>query len=132
MAFPPRSLLRLLQYLGGLVLLGTLSQALKLDLQAVQGGFGRERCIRNFVGRDTLVVVTAIVSGSKGDGMVVNMNVSEPFLAGSEASLGLAGAVSSTNWGPTDQRRRGQRVRPGKGHRRRAAHRVYVARGCGL
>ena len=34
-----------------------------------------ERCIRNFVAKDTLVLVTAIVDGFKGDGQVVNMHV---------------------------------------------------------
>lgn len=69
----PRSLL---QYVCGLFLFIAFSQALKFDLQAfAQGDKKGERCIRNFVGRDTLVVVTAIVSGAKGDGMQVNMHV---------------------------------------------------------
>lgn len=51
--------------------------ALKFDLHAQPGHSAKnERCIRNFVNRDTLVVVTATVGGSKGDGMVVNMHVS--------------------------------------------------------
>lgn len=51
--------------------------ALKFDLRAEPGHSSKnERCIRNFVNRDTLVVVTATVGGSKGDGMVVNMHVS--------------------------------------------------------
>ena len=50
-----------------------LSWALKFDLAAQTG---RERCIRNFVARDTLVLVTAIVDGQKGDGQQVNMHVS--------------------------------------------------------
>ncbi len=50
--------------------------ALKFDLAAVPQRDGKkERCIRNFVAKDTLVVVTAIVSGSKGDGQVVNIHV---------------------------------------------------------
>lgn len=54
-----------------------LSLALKFDLQAHIGHNARyERCIRNFVGRETLVLVTAIVGGSKGDGQMVNMHVS--------------------------------------------------------
>ncbi|KMU87515.1 endoplasmic reticulum vesicle protein 25 [Coccidioides immitis H538.4] len=36
-----------------------------------------ERCVRNFVNRDQLVVVTAIVSGQKGDGQVVNMHIKD-------------------------------------------------------
>lgn len=52
-------------------------EALKFDVEAFSKGDKRgERCIRNFVARDTLVVVTATVDGSKGDGMVVNMHVS--------------------------------------------------------
>jgi len=68
----PRSLLH---YLCGLVLFAACAQALKFDLIAAYSGSARERCIRNFVAKDTLVVVTAIVSGEHGDGMVVNMNV---------------------------------------------------------
>ena len=53
------------------------SGALKFDLQAYPGHNSRhERCIRNFVAKDTLVVVTATVSGEKGDGQTVNMHVS--------------------------------------------------------
>lgn len=51
------------------------SWALKFDLAAHTG---RERCIRNFVAKDTLVLVTAIVDGQKGDGQQVNMHVSLP------------------------------------------------------
>ncbi|RYP75232.1 hypothetical protein DL769_003843 [Monosporascus sp. CRB-8-3] len=59
----------LLQYICSIVLLVTSINALKFDLAAD----GRQRCIRNFVARDTLVVVTAVVSGHKGDGQTVNM-----------------------------------------------------------
>ena len=53
-----------------------LSLALKFDLVAQPGHSAKnERCIRNFVNRDTLVVVTATVSGSRGDGQMVNMHV---------------------------------------------------------
>ncbi len=52
------------------------SSALKFDILAHPGGHSnKERCIRNFVSKDTLVVVTAIVGGSKGDGQQVNMQV---------------------------------------------------------
>ncbi len=52
------------------------SFALKFDLQAHTGHSNKyERCIRNFVAKDTLVLVTAIVSGQKGDGQMVNMHV---------------------------------------------------------
>ncbi len=51
--------------------------ALKFDLEASSRGDPKgTRCIRNFVARDTLVVVTATVGGFKGDGMIVNMHVS--------------------------------------------------------
>lgn len=71
----PRSLL---QYVCSLVLFIACANALKFDLQATSQSHDskKERCIRNFVARDTLVVVTAIVSGTKGDGMRVNMHVS--------------------------------------------------------
>ncbi|KAJ5217117.1 Endoplasmic reticulum vesicle protein 25 [Penicillium chermesinum] len=49
--------------------------ALKFDLPASSGG--NERCIRNFVAKDQLVVVTAIVGGSKGDGQKVNMHIKD-------------------------------------------------------
>lgn len=64
-----------------------ISLALKFDLAAHTGHSARyERCIRNFVAKETLVLVTAIVSGDKGDGQMVNMHVSsqawEPFKRG--------------------------------------------------
>ena len=66
----PRVLISLLALLP-------LSWALKFDLAAHTGSTSKyERCIRNFVGKDTLVLVTAIVDGMKGDGQVVNMHVS--------------------------------------------------------
>ena len=51
--------------------------ALKFDLSAHPQGQHKksERCIRNFVSRDTLVVVTATIGGAKGDGQTVNMHV---------------------------------------------------------
>ncbi|KAG5984401.1 vesicle coat component [Claviceps digitariae] len=61
----------LLQWLSSLLLLLGVAHALKFDLPA----FGKERCIRNYVGRETLVVVTAKVGGSKDDSMTVNMHV---------------------------------------------------------
>ncbi|QPH04329.1 vesicle coat component [Epichloe festucae Fl1] len=66
-----------LQWLGSLLLLIGVANALKFDLVAHSGGEShkKERCIRNFVGQETLVVVTATVDGFKGDGMVVNMHV---------------------------------------------------------
>ncbi|KAJ9156409.1 Endoplasmic reticulum vesicle protein 25 [Pleurostoma richardsiae] len=71
----PRSLL---QYICSLVLLAACSQALKFDLTAYsQHEKKPERCIRNFVAKDTLVVVTATLSGYKGDGMQVNLHIKD-------------------------------------------------------
>jgi hypothetical protein len=55
-----------------------LASALKFDIHAVQqhDAARHERCIRNFVAKDQLVVVTTIVSGSRGDGQTLNMHVS--------------------------------------------------------
>ncbi|KAA6413737.1 MAG: endoplasmic reticulum vesicle 25 [Lasallia pustulata] len=54
------------------------SWALKFDLQAHTGHSSKyERCIRNFVAKDTLVVVTATVSGQRGDGQMVNMHIKD-------------------------------------------------------
>jgi hypothetical protein len=67
----------ILYSLCSLLLFLACANALKFDVEAFSKGDKRgERCIRNFVARDTLVVVTATVDGSKGDGMVVNMHVS--------------------------------------------------------
>lgn len=50
--------------------------ALKFDIAAHSGGSNNyERCIRNYAAADTLVVVTAISDGFKGDGQTVNMHV---------------------------------------------------------
>lgn len=58
------------------LLLAQLASALRFDLPAVSGHSAKnERCIRNFVLKDQLVVVTAIVDGVKGDGQMVNMHV---------------------------------------------------------
>jgi len=66
----------LLQRVCGLLLLAASAQALKFDLEAVSSYHGHQsRCIRNFVSKDTLVVVTATVDGYKGDGMQVNMHI---------------------------------------------------------
>ncbi|KAK3062846.1 vesicle coat component, partial [Coniosporium uncinatum] len=70
--------LRLWQLLRVLLVLAILpfSSALKFDIQAHPGheSAKHERCIRNFVAKDQLVVVTAIVSGKKGDGQTLNMH----------------------------------------------------------
>lgn len=70
-----RSLLQ--QVCSVLLLLAVGSNALKLDIQAGNGhDKTSRRCIRNFVAKDMLVVVTAIVDGYRGDGMQLNMHVS--------------------------------------------------------
>ena len=69
------NLLRFSTILFSLLVL-PLSLALKFDLAAHTGHNSKyERCIRNFVAKDTLVLVTAIVDGVKGDGQMVNMHV---------------------------------------------------------
>ncbi|KXL47519.1 hypothetical protein M433DRAFT_99645 [Acidomyces richmondensis BFW] len=57
----------------------TTVSALKFDIQAHPGHESSryERCIRNFVARDQLVVVTATVSGSRGDGQTLNMHIKD-------------------------------------------------------
>ncbi|KAM4057684.1 emp24/gp25L/p24 family/GOLD domain-containing protein [Hirsutella rhossiliensis] len=67
----------LLQWLCGLLLLACAANALKFDLAAHSGAENqrKERCIRNFVPRDTLVVVTVTSDGFKGDGMMVNVHI---------------------------------------------------------
>jgi len=60
-----------------LLLLAAGTQALKFDLEALPSHSRHsQRCIRNFVGKDTLVVVTATVDGHRDDGMRVDMHVS--------------------------------------------------------
>lgn len=61
--------------LGFLLAFIQLTFALKFDLVATSGGGKNERCIRNFVSKDQLVVVTATVGGTKGDGQKVNIHV---------------------------------------------------------
>lgn len=58
-----------------LLLSSAAASALKMDMPAGRG----ERCIRNWAPKDTLVVVTAVVSGHKGDGMIVNMHIKDVF-----------------------------------------------------
>jgi hypothetical protein len=61
-----------------LAALALCADALKFDLHPIKShNAKRERCIRNFVTKDTLVVVTATVDGQKGDGMIVNMRISD-------------------------------------------------------
>ncbi|KKA28536.1 hypothetical protein TD95_002243 [Thielaviopsis punctulata] len=65
----------LLYYACSLLALSSSASALKFELVAAHSNHVKERCIRNFVGREQLVVVTAIVGGNKGDGMQVNMHI---------------------------------------------------------
>ncbi|KAH8671242.1 endoplasmic reticulum vesicle protein 25 [Xylariales sp. PMI_506] len=65
----------LLQYVCSVLLLVSAASALKFDISPKHGR--NERCIRNFVAQDTLVVVTATVSGSKGDGMALNIHIKD-------------------------------------------------------
>lgn len=73
-----------MQLLTLLLLAATLplASALKFDIQAHPPSHTKtgERCIRNFVAKDVLVVVTATVSGQRGDGQMVNMHVRPPSL----------------------------------------------------
>jgi p24 family protein delta-1 len=53
------------------------ANGLKFDIAAHTGHSSKyERCIRNFVASETLVVVTAIVDGHEGDGQSISMRVS--------------------------------------------------------
>jgi hypothetical protein len=53
----------------------SVANALKFDLVAQPANSLKQKCIRNYVGAETLVVVTATLSGSKGDGQTVNIDV---------------------------------------------------------
>ncbi|KAK8143063.1 vesicle coat component [Beauveria asiatica] len=68
---------RSLQWLCSLLMLLGVASALKFELPAHTGGEShrKERCIRNFVNRDTMVAVKSVVGGYKGDGMVVNIHI---------------------------------------------------------
>lgn len=70
-----------------LLLVAQIASALKFDLPALSGHGKNERCVRNFVSKDQLVVVTAIVSGQKGDGQMVNMHVSHMSVPWSPLAL---------------------------------------------
>ncbi|KAF3922484.1 hypothetical protein AA313_de0208594 [Arthrobotrys entomopaga] len=68
--------MKLLSTLTLLSSAASLASALKFDLHAYPAGHP-QRCIRNFAAKDTLVVVTAIVGGSKGDGQKVNIHIKD-------------------------------------------------------
>jgi hypothetical protein len=108
---------QLLQHVCGLLLLllAVGSHALKFEIQAGNGhDKASRRCIRNFVSKDMLVVVTAITDGYRGDGMQLNMHVSGRVEGTPEHGLTLP-----------DPRLDRQRVRQAQGHCRRAARRLY-------
>jgi hypothetical protein len=60
-----------------LLLLLPIASALKFDLHPVSqhDAAKYERCVRNFVAKEQLVVVTAILDGYRGDGQRVDMHV---------------------------------------------------------
>jgi len=60
----------MLQILRWALFLTSLAQALKFDMDAHPGheSQSKQRCIRNFVAKNTLVVVTATVDGTKVTG----------------------------------------------------------------
>lgn len=104
-----------------LFLLATV-EALKFDVEAYSRGDKKgERCIRNFVARDTLVVVTATVDGERGDGMVVNMHVSWQMV---EEDLWRA----SANALGVDQRRSWKRIWATEGCCRGAKNGFHISR----
>ncbi|KAI1946855.1 vesicle coat component [Ophidiomyces ophidiicola] len=59
------------------IVLPAWSSALRFEIEANSNRMIVERCIHNFVAKDQLVVVTAIVSGHKGDGQMVNMRIKD-------------------------------------------------------
>ncbi|EGS18582.1 uncharacterized protein CTHT_0051870 [Thermochaetoides thermophila DSM 1495] len=61
-----------------LLLLAVGATALKFEIQAGSGHDAKSRrCIRNFVQKDQLVVVTAISDGYRGDGMQLSMHITD-------------------------------------------------------
>ncbi|ORY83771.1 emp24/gp25L/p24 family/GOLD-domain-containing protein [Protomyces lactucae-debilis] len=60
-----------------LLSLVSLSTALKFDLEAQPAGYNRPRCIKDYVGADTMVVVTAHLSGTQGDGQKVDITITD-------------------------------------------------------
>jgi hypothetical protein len=58
-----------------LLLFLSLASALKFDIVAQPKNSNEPRCIRNYVSKDTLVVVTVTASGQKGDGQTLNIHV---------------------------------------------------------
>nr|POE54357.1 endoplasmic reticulum vesicle protein 25 [Quercus suber] len=77
--FPPTARMARLYLQLLLAFLLPLISALKFDIVAHPGheSKSKERCVRNFVAKDQLVVVTATVSGNRGDGQVLNMHIKD-------------------------------------------------------
>lgn len=86
------------------------------------GDNSRVRCIRNFVAKDTLVVVTSTLDGERGDGMKVDMHVSLAS-AGNTQSEGL-GLIALQ----TDQGCSWKRIREAKGCSWREQNGIYISR----
>lgn len=106
------SLFNMRSFLALFLLVVQIASALKFDLHSTSSG--TERCIRNFVAKDQLVVVTAIVGGTKGDGQRVDMHVSSSdittfaFVQLWASGKNLRTNCSITNVSCTDQRFNGQ------------------------
>ena len=81
-----------------LLLVLPLAAALKFDLHpgTAHDAAANERCVRNFVAKEQLVVVTAILDGFKGDGQKVDMHVCFFAAFPEKAVIYLA---HSFNWG---------------------------------
>lgn len=117
----------LLRLLCSLLLLATFAHGLRFELEARKAKDVRERCIRNFVGKDTLVVVTAIVSGNKGDGQTVNMQVCPALSSRRGARLRWMEGLGLTSES-TDQGYARERVRTAEGRRGREADSIHGSR----
>lgn len=50
---------------------------MKFDIEAIQAGYVKPRCIKDFVISDTLVVVTAWISGAAGDGQKLDIDITD-------------------------------------------------------
>lgn len=121
-----------------LFLLSSYTFALKFDMKGHAGHESSryERCIRNFVAKDQLVVVTAIVEGNRGDGMSLNIHVRGRPCRGhivnwAHLRLGIfkighyEGKLISVNF--PDQRRRRERVWQTKRCSRREPLRLHIS-----
>ena len=77
-----KAIIQLCSYVLFLISLPLVS-ALKFDVAAHHGHESAkyERCIRNFVAKDQLVVVTANVDGNRGDGQQLNLHVCTLYVA---------------------------------------------------